>query len=108
MEKINNTSVCRTHRVGSVTAGLGMMVFGFMLLLHSLFGVMSYRLIFSLWPLLLIGLGVELLLSNFLDKRIVYDKAAVVLMMIMVFFAVGLAAADVCLQMSAEYVMGRF
>ncbi|MBR5508531.1 MAG: hypothetical protein IKV59_00605 [Lachnospiraceae bacterium] len=108
MEKNNNVPVPRTHRVGSITAGFGMLVFGIMLLLHSLFGMMSYQLIFSLWPLLLIGLGLELLLSNFFEKRIVYDRAAVVLMMLMVFFAMGLAVVDVGLQMSAEYVMGRF
>ena len=46
MEKNNNVPVPRTHRVGSITAGFGMLVFGIMLLLHSLFGMMSYQLIF--------------------------------------------------------------
>lgn len=78
MEKENKI---RVHRVGSITTGLSMVIFGVLFLVHLFLGTVSYDLIFSLWPLMLIGLGMELLASNFSDRKIVYDKGAVVLPM---------------------------
>lgn len=94
----NNAQIIRTHRVGSVTAGLSMVGFGVMFLMHTLGNMVTYQFIFSLWPIMLIGMGLELLLSNFLEKRIVYDKAAVFLMVVMTFFAIGIAVIDMCIQ----------
>ena len=104
MEAKAKTKACRVHRVGSVTAGLCMVVFGVMLLLQSAYGLVTYEFILSLWPTILICLGVELLLSNLLTRRIVYDKAAVCLMILMAFFAVGMAITDVCLKASETYL----
>jgi len=105
MEKENNSQSYRTHRVGTVTTGLSMVGFGVMLLLHSLLGMMSYEIIFSLWPLILIGLGVEILLSNVCTKKMVYDKAAVFLLIMMSLFAMGMAVADMCIQTTELYMM---
>ena len=105
METINNEITYRTHRVGSITAGIGMMVFGGMLLSHSLFDIMDYQVILSLWPVILIGLGIELLLSNFWAKKIVYDKGAIVLMFVMTFFAIGMAVTEVCMKAAEMYMM---
>lgn len=104
MEKENNAVICRTHRVGTITAGLSMIVFGVLFLLHLFLDVMDYRLIFSLWPVMLIGLGLELFCSSFSKKKIVYDKAAVVLLITMTFFVMAMAAADVCLQAAEIYM----
>ncbi len=81
MEKENDTLIDRTHRVSTITAGLCMVVFGGLLLLHTLFDLMSYQMIFSFWPIILVGTGLELLLSNCVKTKIVYDKAAVFLLM---------------------------
>lgn len=93
----------RTHRVGSVTAGLSMVGFGILLLVHSLFGWMNYQMIFSLWPIVLIGLGAELLLSNFLERRIIYDRAAVFLLLLMALFAMGMAATDYWVKAAEQF-----
>ena len=98
MEKENSTGIVRTHRVGAFTAGLCMVGFGVLLLLHNLLGIMDYQMIFGLWPLILVGMGIELLLSNLFKSRIVYDKAAIVLLFIMTFFTMLLACADVCIN----------
>lgn len=103
MEKENDTLTYRTHRVGSITAGLSLVGFGVLLLLHTLLDMVSYNVIFSLWPLILVGLGLELLFSNF-SKKIIYDKAAVFILIMMFFFAVGMAAADICLQATESYM----
>lgn len=94
----NKESVVRTHRVGSATAGAAMIVFGILFLLHLTVGFVSYSTIFSLWPVILIGLGIELFLSNFLKNKIVYDKASVFLLITMALFAVIMAFVDVCMR----------
>ncbi len=104
MEKENNTLQIRTHRVGSITAGLSMVAYGILLLLHTLFELVSYDLIFSLWPLILIGLGLELLLSNFLERKIVYDKGAVFILIIITFFVMAMACADICMEATELYM----
>ena len=87
-----------THRVGTVTTGLAFIVFGIMFILHLFLNAVTYDLIFKLWPLILIGLGIEVLLSNFITDSIVYDKPAIVLMFFLAFFAMGMAGADMAFQ----------
>lgn len=105
MEMTNSSTCYRTHRVGTITTGLCMVIFGVLLLLHSVFDLIGYEMIFSLWPVILIGLGVELLLSNCFVKHIVYDKGAVILLVIMTFFAIGMAIADVCIEVTKLHML---
>jgi len=107
METKDNVTTYRSHRVGSVTAGLSMVGFGVMFLLHLFFDLVEYRMMFSLWPVMLILLGLELLLSNFSKRKIVYDKAAIFLLILMTFFTMGMAVADECFKW-AELQMWRY
>ncbi|MBQ9927067.1 MAG: hypothetical protein IJO65_03720 [Lachnospiraceae bacterium] len=100
MEK-NNT--VRTHRVGAFTSGFCMIGFGILLLLHNILDIMTYEQVLGLWPIILIGMGVELLLSNLFKSKIVYDKAAIVLLFVMAFLVMILAGADVCMDLSKAY-----
>lgn len=100
MEK-NNT--VRTHRVGAFTSGFCMIGFGILLLLHNILDIMTYEQVLGLWPIILIGMGVELLLSNLFKSKIVYDKAAIVLLFVMAFLVMILAGADVCMDLSKTY-----
>lgn len=88
----------RTHRVGSITAGLSMIVFGVLFILHFFIGSLDYTMIFRLWPIMIIGLGVELLISNYKSETIVYDKPAITLLFITTLFAMSMAGADMLLQ----------
>ena len=88
----------RTHRVGAMTTGASMVIFGVLFVLRTMFGILRYSTIFSLWPLILIGLGVELVLSNFGVKKIVYDKGAIVILILMTIFVIGMAITDVCME----------
>lgn len=88
----------RTHRVGTITTGFALISFGVMFILHLFLSVISYDLIFKLWPLILIGLGVELLASNLKTDNVVYDKAAIFLMVVLAFFAMCMAGADLVFQ----------
>ena len=88
MEK---NSTIRTHRVGAFTSGFCMIGFGILLLLHNILDIMTYEQVLGLWPIILIGMGVELLLSNLFKSKIVYDKAAIVLLFVMAFLVMILA-----------------
>ncbi|MBQ9989929.1 MAG: hypothetical protein IJP31_03155 [Lachnospiraceae bacterium] len=103
MEKENNMGTIRTHRVGAFTSGCCMVGFGIMLLFHNLLGFMAYERILELWPLILIGMGIELLLSNILKNKIIYDKAAIVLLFVMTLFVMVLASVDICVEASKGY-----
>ena len=98
MNQENKGSYVRTHRVGSYTAGLSMIVFGVLFMLHLLIGTMNYTVIFSLWPMVIIGLGVEIFLSNFSQRKIVYDKGSVFLLIFMAFFAMMMASISTVLD----------
>ncbi len=95
MEKKNNI---RVHRVGTVTTGLSMIIFGVLFLLHGFGYMISYEMIFQLWPMILIGLGIELLLSNMIRRKFVYDKGAIVLLFVMTLFVIGMAITDICID----------
>lgn len=103
---MENKGEIRVHRVGSITAGMSMVVFGVLFLVHSVLGTITYEMIFSLWPLMLIGLGVEMLVFNVSERKMVYDKAAVFLLLLMTVFAMGMAVADVCIQANECYMKG--
>lgn len=88
----------RTHRVGSITTGLSLIAFGVLFVLHLFMNVISYEMIFKLWPVILIGLGVEVLLSNFAGDKLVYDKGAICLMFVIAIFAMGMAGAELLMK----------
>lgn len=104
METKDNITTYRSHRVGSVTAGLSMVGFGVMFLLHLFFDLVDYQMMFSLWPVILILLGLELLVSNLSSKKIVYDKAAVFLLITMTIFTIGMAVVDECFRWAEIYM----
>ena len=53
--------------------------------------------------MILIGMGIELVLSNVLKSRIVYDKAAIVLLFVMTLFVLILAGVDICMEVTKTY-----
>ncbi len=94
----------RTHRVGTITTGLTLIASGVLFVIHTFLGALSYETIFKMWPIILIGLGLEVLVSNFSKEKIIYDKAGVLLMFLVVFFAMGMACADICFEHAASGV----
>lgn len=88
-------NVKRTHRVGTVTFGLILVILGTLLLLHLIFPVLDYELIFRLWPIIFIILGIEVLISSWKpEAQLQYDGAAVFLMIVLVVFAMCMAGLD--------------
>ncbi len=87
----------RTHRTGSITAGLSMIIMGVLFVLHLFFDMISYEMIFRLWPFIIILLGIEILIANFLHRKFIYDKGAVFLIILISLLAAVMADADWCL-----------
>jgi hypothetical protein len=94
----------RIHRVGTITTGCTLIAAGVLFVIHTFLNIISYEMIFRLWPIILIGLGLEVLAANFSKERIVYDKAGVVLLFLVMFFAMGMACADICFEHAASGV----
>lgn len=93
----------RVHRVGSITAGISLISFGIMFLLRLFTDVVNYETVFKFWPVIIIGIGTEILISNSRSPEIKYDKGAVWLMTIMMLFAAGMAiTSEVMMYMQYE------
>jgi len=95
MEKKNN----RIHRVGTLTFGFMLILYGVLFLVSLLFPALHYEMIFRLWPVVLIFLGLEVLLGNSRrDREFIYDKTAIVLTVLLTLFAFVMAMADISIQ----------
>ncbi len=101
---MENSTVVKPRRVGTVSIGISMVTFGVMFLLSSVFGLLSYETVFALWPVILIAYGLELLVFSFFKGKLTYDKGAVFIMILLMVFAAGMAGVDVCFKV-ADYLM---
>lgn len=88
---VKGTEIRRTHRVGSVTCGLILVLYGILFMVHIVSPKLKFYMIFELWPLILVFLGVEILISctreNQKKSKVVYDFPAVLLIFIVAIFA---------------------
>jgi hypothetical protein len=88
----------KTHRIGTITLGAMLIIFGILFLLSTFNIGLSYEIIFKLWPVILISLGSEILIANLRQPdgtvKLIYDNAAIALIIILSFFAMGMAVAE--------------
>lgn len=92
------SAVQRTRRVGSFTFGLTLILFGVLFLVNMILPTLHYEVIFRLWPVVFVFLGIEILVENHRSNtekcRFVYDFAAIVMLALMLLFAMLMAAVD--------------
>ncbi|MDE7197375.1 MAG: DUF5668 domain-containing protein [Lachnospiraceae bacterium] len=92
----------KTRRVGSVTFGLTLIVFGVLFLVHMAAPSLNYEMIFNCWPVVFVLLGVEILVenrrSNASGYKFVYDFPAILMLVLMLFFAMMMAVVDYAVQ----------
>lgn len=115
MERTRRTEqkkTVRTRRVGTLTFGSVMIIYGCLFLAHIFLPELSYEMIFRLWPCILIFLGIEVLIGNYqaAGKReegetvaFIYDKTAILLTVCMTFFAMVMAVVDFTLTYRINY-----
>lgn len=82
----------RNRRVGTLTAGVALIVVGLLFLGRLVFPDLEYSFIMSLWPLVLLLLGIEIIVSYIVNKeeRVRYDFGAVVLVILLAVFAMAM------------------
>lgn len=89
------TEEYRIHRVGSITCGVVLVAAGILYLLATFWKTIPLELVFHLWPVILILVGLEILLSRVLSgERMQYDKTAIWIMVMMILFSMFLACVD--------------
>lgn len=102
MEESNKT--VRTHRIGSITFGISLILFGVLFLGKLFFPALKYTFIFHLWPVVFILLGLEILIETHREGvQFVYDRAAIFMMIILLVFAMCMGAADWCMEQSLQH-----
>lgn len=96
----------RVRRVGSLTCGILLVLFGILFLLHMIVPAITFTIIFRLWPMILILLGLEMLLANrkAAEETIKYDTGAIVLVIILAFFAMSMGVVEICLEHGQAYI----
>ena len=88
------------RRMGTFTMGVCLLLFGVLFLQQTFTKTINYVLIFHLWPLIFILLGGEILYFSLRggDTQMKYDYAAVILLMLLAFFAMGMAGMDLLFE----------
>ncbi|MBR1852162.1 MAG: hypothetical protein IJ794_03145 [Lachnospiraceae bacterium] len=89
---------CVVHRVGTISLGIMLIGFGVAFLMRLFFPLLSAQQILRYWPAVMIVLGTEVLLAGSGKQDFVVDKAAVILMFLVLFFLFGMAGAEFVLM----------
>lgn len=84
------------RKVGTLTSGIILVVFGIMFLLRLFINNLNILFIASLWPVILILLGIEIIAAYIINKeeKLQYDFAGVTLVIVLVFFAMGMGSVE--------------
>jgi len=84
----------RKWRVGSISTGILFILLGVLLLINQVWGVHLITLIFQWWPVILIGLGVEVLVYHFLQKDVPlkFDFFSMFILFLALIFTLGIYA----------------
>ena len=93
----------KSRKIGVLTLGASLVAFGVLYLLRVFVTGWSYLAVLRFWPVVLILLGAEVLLSAFWPRRegeppAKVDALSVVLLFVTLFLACGLAAAQFALE----------
>ncbi len=95
----------KKRKVGTFSLGILLVVFGLLFLSRLLFPAMEYLLIAQFWPIIFVILGIEILLMNGVSKEeLVYDGAAIVLIVLLSFFAMAMAVLDFFIQYGYKFI----
>ncbi|HEX9025666.1 MAG TPA: hypothetical protein VF839_04320 [Clostridium sp.] len=93
------------RRVGTLTSGIVLVVFGVLFLLRLVTNNINILLITSLWPFILVSVGIEIIVAYIINKeeKIQYDFGAIILVIILVFFAMGMGGAEFIISHLSEF-----
>jgi len=106
----------RSKKIGVFTLGISLVVFGVLFMVRVFAPWFDFVRVLQFWPVVLILLGIEVLVSALVprkegDAAIKLDAASIVLLFVVLFLAIGLAAAQFALEQLPElleWVRGIF
>lgn len=85
----------KNRRVGTLTLGVCLIAFGLLFITRQFFPSLNYTFIFSLWPIILILLGLEIIFSSKNNnENVKYDIGAFFLIILLSFFSAGMAVIE--------------
>lgn len=92
------------RRVGTFTTGIVLVIFGIMFLMHLIYPSFSYLRVASLWPVVLVILGVEIIVACLINKEelIKYDFCAIILILMLSFFSMGMGVMEYVINHTQE------
>lgn len=84
------------RRVGTFTTGIVLVMFGILFLLRLTSLNINYLMIASLWPIVLILLGIEIIVAYLINKDEImkYDFCAITLILMLSIFAMGMGCME--------------
>ena len=93
------------RRVGTLTSGIILVMFGIMFLLKVVITNINILLIASLWPLILVSVGIEIIVAYIINKeeKMQYDFGAIILVIILAFFAMGMGGVEFIITHLSEF-----
>lgn len=91
----------RIHRVGTLTLGCILILFGVLFLFHLFVPGLTYDVVFRMWPVILIMLGGETLYCSRRYEDFQYDFGAVMMTLLLGFLTVCMAASDLLFRWAA-------
>jgi len=101
----------KSRKIGVLTLGVSLIAFGLLFLLRVFVPGWNYLTVVKFWPLVLILLGLEVLLSALLPRKegeppARVDALSVFLLFLTLFLACGLAAAQFALEQLPAWIEG--
>ena len=90
-----------THRVGTITLGITLVLSGIAYLLHLFFPSITYYHIMKAWPIVFIFLGVEILLNALQikdEQDIRYDKTAFFMNAMIILFTMFIGCISIAIE----------
>jgi len=93
------------RRVGTFTTGIVLVIFGMMFLLKLIFPSINYLVIASLWPIILIIIGIEIIVSYIINKDEIlkYDFGAMFLIIIISIFAMSMGCMEYVITHMSQF-----
>jgi len=94
------------RRVGTLTAGIVLVIFGIIFLLRTFMPDFNISWIISFWPVVLILLGIEIIAAYAINKeeKMQYDFAAIMLVIILSFFAMGMGGIEFLMKNAHTHI----
>ena len=96
----------KVRRVGTFTAGIVLVMFGIVFFIRTLMPKVNFSWIISMWPLILIMLGAEVLTAYMKNRNeeLQYDFAAILLVIMLSFFAMGMGGVELLISHAPEHI----